>query len=177
VFFTKVFSSHCVNEKRRESWKPLHLHLAWASKCLAGWRIQTTSSYLSDSTLLWNENQAYVFVSFETVACSNGLAKRSLGHPLVEARCDGFQFEKKKRKPKRPHLRVNLVLHKCFRSSHRQGCSPHSPLREMRNKSTSRLFRFSPQPFNHKWGSGGGGSTHYLPGSSIRLEAENSMQE
>jgi len=47
-----------------------------------------TSSYLSDSTVLWNENQAYVLVSFETVACSNGLAKRSLGHSLVEARCD-----------------------------------------------------------------------------------------
>ena len=40
----------------------------------------------------------------------------------------------RKRTPKRPHLRVNLVLHKCFRSSHRQGCSPHSPLREIRNK-------------------------------------------
>ena len=44
--------------------------------------------------------------------------------------------------PKRPHLRVNLVLHKCFRSSHRQGCSPHSPLREI-DESTSRLNVFA----------------------------------
>ena len=34
---------------------------------------------------------------------------------------------------------MNLVLHKCFRSSHRQGCSPHSPLRKI-NKDFPTLF-------------------------------------
>ena len=32
----------------------------------------------------------------------------------------------KQRPPKRPHLRMNLVLHECVRASHRQLCSPHS---------------------------------------------------
>lgn len=124
---------------------------------LAGRKVRTNSSYLSDSTLLWNENQAYVFESFETVACSNGPTKRSLGHPLVEARCD-FVDSIKKKTPKRPHLRVNLVLHKCFRTSHRQGCSPHSPLREKLKRLFPTLM-FSPLPFNHKRGSAGVGST------------------
>ncbi len=32
---------------------------------------------------------------------------------------------KEQRPPKRPHLRMNLVLHECVRASHRQLCSPH----------------------------------------------------
>jgi len=136
---------------------------------LAGRKVRTNSSYLSDSTLLWNENQAYVFESFETVACSNGPTKRSLGHPLVEARCD-FVDSIKKKTPKRPHLRVNLVLHKCFRTSHRQGCSPHSPLREKLKRlsrlSCFRLYRSTTKGDQQAW------APHYSPGSSIRLSGE-----
>jgi len=49
----------------------------------------------------------------------------------VEARCDGKICVSENELPKRPHLRMNYgVSHKCVRSSHRQGCSPHSPLQE-----------------------------------------------
>ena len=45
-----------------------------------------------------------------------------------------------------------------------------------KSKKTFRLLVFA-STVQPQWGSGGGGSTHYLPGSSIRREAENSMQE
>jgi len=56
------------------------------------------------------KNQAYVFVSLRTgnKSQSKEFAKRSLGHPLVEARCDAV-ISYEKQTTKRPHLRVNLV--------------------------------------------------------------------
>ena len=117
-----------LNEKRRESWKPLHFCFRIRLEARQYQKIQRVSSYLSDSTLLWSEEPSIrVQESSKQRSCSKEFSKRSLGHPLVEARCDGF--------PKKELQSVRTSdefwwLQKCFRSSHRQGCSPHSSLRE-----------------------------------------------
>lgn len=80
-----------LNEKRRESWKPLHFCFRIRLEARQYQKIQRVSSYLSDSTLLWSEEPSIrVQESSKQRSCSKEFSKRSLGHPLVEARCDRF---------------------------------------------------------------------------------------
>ena len=105
------------SEARKEK-DPTNFLLSLRSHFALEWRTKHTCSRVFETS---------------TKAGSKEFSKCSLGHPLLEAKCDEILFSREKRKSlsKHPHLRWILVLQQnCFWSSHWQKCSPHSSLRE-----------------------------------------------